>query len=386
MKDIRSLSIFSFNSGWKTFFRAFLTLVAVLFIGGYAFILVVDPYDSIPFSPNWERVPVDRDQPFFYPGLARSARFDSAIIGTSTVRLLRPVDLNRKFSSRFVNLAMNAASVSMQEAILDIFLRHHPNPKTIIIGIDHVHFKAKHFQPQLADPSIWPAWLYDQNPYNNFPPYRFRTLKHAWRQFLYLTGIQTYKYGRDGYTDFTKPMDEYDLRRARENIYGTPQPQPIQAIDPPFTMAPEAIRALAFPSLRYLERMLDKLPDETNKILIVTPFHHYAQPTPGSEEALRWQEFLRRLANVAENRPRTCVLNFNIPSPITMEDSHYWDPGHYTVKIAAQLAQLIAEGAHGGGENANYVRLVPMSDGREAEPGRARVKTPKESGAPTGEG
>jgi hypothetical protein len=358
------LFIFSFDGGWKTFFRMFVFLLVGLFIGGYAFILVVDPYDSIPFSPDWDRTTVDRDQPFFYPSLARSARFDSAIIGTSTVRLLRPDDLNERFQCRFVNLAMNAASLLKQEAILDIFLRHHPKPKVIIFGIDHVNFEEKNYQQRIEDSKLWPEWLYDQNPYNNFPPYRFHTLKHAWRQLLYLSGLKTYQYGRDGYTDFTKPMDEYDLNRARVKIYGMHDPKPIKAVVPPVTMSSQAIRELRFPSLVVLERMLDKLPPETVKILFVTPFHHHAQPVPGSEKEILWGEFLRRLVALAKNRPRTCVLNFNIPSPITMEDSHYWDPGHYTVVVAARLAALIEEGAKGDTANANFVRLVPKNDSR----------------------
>jgi hypothetical protein len=364
MKDIRSLSIFSSNCGWKTFVRIFVFLSTTLFIGGYGFIVIVDPYDSIPFSTAGDRTTVDRDQPYFYPSLARAARFDSAIIGTSTVRLLRPDDLNERFESRFVNLAMNAASIFEQEAILDIFLRHHPNPKTIIIGIDHVNFDEKNFQRHIGDPSLWPEWLYDQNPYNNFPPYRFHTLKHAWRQFLYLLGVKTYKYGRDGYTDFTKPMDEYDLNRARVKIYGTLEPKSVTAVEPPVTMSSQAIRELRFPSLGVVARMLDKIPQETVKILFVTPFHHFAQPVPGSDKEILWQEFLRRLAALAESRPQTCVLNFNIPSPITTEDLHYWDTGHYTVAVAAQLAALIEEGAKGDSVNANYIRLASKNDSR----------------------
>jgi len=350
-----------------------------LFIGGYVFIVVVDPYDSIPFSPRWTRATVDRDQAFFYPSLARAARFDSAIIGTSTVRLLRPDDLNERFESRFVNLAMNAASVFEQEAILDIFLRHHPHPKTVIISIDHVNFDEKAFKRHLGDPSLWPEWLYDQNPYNNFPSYRFHTLKHAWRQFLYLSGIQTYKYGQDGYTDFTKPMDKYDLNRARVKIYGTHVPKPIKAVVPPVTMSSQAIRALPFPSLGVLERMLDKLPPETVKILFVTPFHHYTQPAPGSEKEILWQESLRRLTDLAGNQPRTYVLNFNISSPITMEDSHYWDPGHYTVVIAARLPALIEEGVKGDVVNVNYVRLAPKNGSPARGPDQVDAATPKEA-------
>lgn len=379
------MSIFSSDKGWKPFFRLFVILLAALFTGGYAFIVVMDPYDSIPFSPKWERVPVDRDQTYFYPALARSARFDSAVIGTSTVRLLKPEELNPRLDSRFVNLAMNAATVFEQEAIFDIFWRHHPNPKTVIFGIDHLYFEEKNFQAHLGERGYWPEWLYDQNPYNNFPAYRLKTLTHAWREFLTITGLKTYKYGRDGYTDFTKPLDEYDLNRARVKIYGSPTPKPVRAVEPPVRLPPETIRAMQFPQLEVLTRMLDKLPAATVKVLFITPFHHYAQPPPGSEEEIRWREFLRRLTDIARNHPRTWLLDLNIVSPITSDDSHYWDTGHYTVIVASHLAALIEEGIRGRNRSDDFVRLYPPSDPATPDaPDRMGVVPPQPPGGSEG--
>ena len=98
----------------------------------------------------------------------------------------------------------------------------------------------------------------------------------------FLAGFKTYKYGPDGYTDFTKPMHEYDLNRARVKIYGSHDPKPIEAVVPPVTLSQKAIRALRFPSLGVLERMLDKLPKERLKFFlsprfIILPNLHPAQ-------------------------------------------------------------------------------------------------------------
>ena len=345
MKDIRNLSIFSSNGGWKAFLRTAAWVLLVLFLASTIFILVVDPYGSIPFSPDWERLAVDGDQRLFYPNLARAARFDSAIIGTSSGRLLRPDDLNKRFTSRFVNLSLSAASVYEQETMLNIFLAHHPHPKTVILGIDHVYFGKEYHARHIGAADDWPEWLYDQNPLNNFPPYRLHTLTHTWRQFFSMTGLKTYKYGRDGYSDFTHPMDEYDLNRAREHIYGTQEPKPFKAVVPPVRMSSAEIGALKFPNLAVLARMLSKLPDETVKVLVLMPTHHYIQPPLGSASAIHWQEFLRRLTELTRNLPRGYVLNFNISSPITTQDANYWDGLHYTVVVATELMSMIADGA-----------------------------------------
>ncbi len=75
---------------------------------------LVDPFDTLPLSPPAERWPVATDARFSFPALARAARFDSAVFGTSTSRLLRPAVLDPAFGARFANLAMNDATVYEQ--------------------------------------------------------------------------------------------------------------------------------------------------------------------------------------------------------------------------------------------------------------------------------
>jgi hypothetical protein len=358
MKGIRNLSIFSSNGGWQRFLRTTFWVLLILFLGSVTFIAVVDPYGSIPFSPDGERLAVDDDQRLFYRSLARSDRFDSVIIGTSASRLLRPVDLNGPFASRFVNLALSAATVYEQETMLNIFLAHHPNPKTVIIGIDHTHVGENYNKRPPGITDDWPDWLYDQNPLNNFPPYRLKTIEHAWRQLLSMTGLKAYKYGGDGYSDFTHPMEQYDLNRARELIYGTHEPQPVKTVDPPVQLSPAEIDAFNYPNLAVLSRLLNNLPDDTLKVLVIMPTHHFTHPPPGSVEEIHWREFLRRLTELARHLPRGYVLDFNIPSPITTQDSNYWDGAHYTVVVATDLMNLIVDGVQGTADNANYIRRI----------------------------
>ena len=128
--------------------------------------------------------------------------------------------------------------------------------------------------------------------------------------------ITTYKYGADGYTDFTKPMDEYDLNRARVKIYGTLKPKPIQAVIPPATLSSRVIQELAFPSLAVVERMLTKLPDETIKILVVTPFHIFAQPVPGSENEIHWlYPFDKVYKRITNGRKDSLAFYFSVFIP-----------------------------------------------------------------------
>jgi len=95
---------------WSTFLRWLLGASSVLAMLLYAFILLLDPYEVVPFAPSLARAPVSTNQRFSYPALARDASFDSAVIGTSTMRLLDPEYLDALTGARFVNLAMNSAT------------------------------------------------------------------------------------------------------------------------------------------------------------------------------------------------------------------------------------------------------------------------------------
>src|SRR4051812_39210368 len=110
--------------------RRFLRLLLATWLGSAglicAFVVLIDPFNTLPLSLPLARAPVSTNARFAFPALARSANFDSAVIGTSTSRLLRPVVLDRAFGARFANLSMNAATAYEQARLLEVFIREHP--------------------------------------------------------------------------------------------------------------------------------------------------------------------------------------------------------------------------------------------------------------------
>ena len=102
----------------------------------YAFVVLVDPWDTLPLSPPAPRVPISSNARYSFPALARSQRFDSIVLGTSTARLLQPAQLDGPFGAHFANLAMNSATAWEQTQLLRVFLRAHTNPRAVLIGLD----------------------------------------------------------------------------------------------------------------------------------------------------------------------------------------------------------------------------------------------------------
>ena len=87
---------------WRRFIVIMSTSLAALTLFCFSFVVLVDPYDSLPFSLDFERVQVDGTQRLFYPALARNSRFNSAVIGTSNVRLIKPDILNNVLGGRLL--------------------------------------------------------------------------------------------------------------------------------------------------------------------------------------------------------------------------------------------------------------------------------------------
>jgi len=306
----------------------------------YAFVVVVDPWGMLPLSPPFDRVPVTSNQRFAYPMLARSPQFDSAIIGTSTSRLLRSAALDPAFGARFVNLAMNEATVFEMSSIFNVFRRAHRQPKVIIVGLD-VRWCVTGDSYQRLTPRPFPPWMYGRDLWRGYGEmFNLFAVQEAGKEFGVLTGLKPPDMGRDGYTRFVPPDSQYDPVRvaARLREYTVMVPGSERA-GPPETWR--------YPTLEVLRDDLSGLPAETRKILFFVPYNHRMLTPPDSDGAAVWNECKRRVAAMARALPDTNVVDFMLPSPITGNDDNYWDGMHYRVFTADRLAKDLVAAVKG---------------------------------------
>lgn len=205
---------------WTRFIRTI--LLASAGFGGaiFAFILVLDPYQNVPFSPPLARAPISTNQRFAYPALARDPAFDSVVIGTSTSRLLDPERLNALLGARFANLAMNSATAHEQQRLMDLFVRHHPHIAYVVVGVDETWCNR---QAVIDDFTFreFPQWMFDDNRWNDLL-YLFndKALENAVRMLELLTGHREPKYRNDGFRDFTLDFRTRDEQAVLTRLYG----------------------------------------------------------------------------------------------------------------------------------------------------------------------
>lgn len=333
---------------WRGWARAFALAALALVLVLFGFIAALDPYGARVEAGQPARPLMDLNQRFMYPQIVKSGAFDSAVIGTSTLRLLDPAILSAGLSARFANLGMNAATPWEQAQIADLFARRVAAPKLVIWGIDQTWCEADATsEARRLTPRPFPPWLYDDSAWNDWPKQlNFTTLEIALRLAAHRLGLQPRRLRGDGYEVFTPPEATYDLARARFHLYHghgghvpdlTPQSPPAEI--------PVAERASwRFPALAWLEQGLAAFPATTRRLIVLPPVHASALPRQGSAAWQRFEACKAEIAAIA-TRQRAVIADYAHPSVLTREDANYWDPAHYRLPIARRIeADLTALG------------------------------------------
>src|SRR3954454_12808477 len=264
-------SSISSSDPWRRFARLLLTTAAVALAVVYGFVIIVDPWGTLALSPQLPRVPISTNARYSFPALARSAKFDSAVLGNSSSRLLEPRLLNPGFDAHFANLAMNSATAYEQSRMLEVFLRAHPHPRVVMFGLDKEwcsptvqRYTERPFPEWMYASNLWPAYAYMLNPY---------AIQEAANQFAVMTHMKRRRYGLDGYTSFVPPESAYDRVRRDAAFLRWPPTDP---------SPPKPGDVAVFPALKLLRENMLSVPPDTRKILFFVPYYLERQGEPGS--------------------------------------------------------------------------------------------------------
>lgn len=338
---------------WRRFIAAFLVALVVAFGVIAALVGAVDPYGIRVGAGDAPRPIVDINQRFMYPQLARSTRYDSAVFGTSSLRLVDPHELNTLFGSeaepvRFANLAMNAATPWEQMELARLFLRARPAPKVLVLGLDRPWCEPDADAPEKRLTfRAFPERFYDANRWNDWlDTVNLKTLEIAARLVSHDLGLRETSLREDGYGVFVPPDAAYDAARAHAHIWfdhtSRGRPAAVVPQEPPVTVTAEERAAWRFPAAAWLDDLLARLPADTRVYLVFPPAHVSAQPQPGSLAEAHDRACKARLAQIGAAHDAT-VLDFRKPSAITQADENFWDALHYRLPFASRIAQALAD-------------------------------------------
>jgi hypothetical protein len=326
--------------GWGQFLRIAVGGLAGLLAVAFGFIVLMNPYGHLPGRIFGAHVIMDINQRFQYPAIVRSGAFDSAVIGTSTSRLLDPGRLDAALGGRFANLAMNDARAWEQYRLALLFLQHQPGARTLLVGLDWVWCAGDADVDRITSRGF-PEWLYDDNPWNDWlyllNP---RTVEFAGRVAAHRLGLRPPRIPANGFEVFVPPESAYDPAKVAKLIWEG-RPKEIRPRNRAYVASAEDLRSWKFPALAWLEEVLAAAPGSTRRILVFMPVHVAQQPVPGSREAAREAACKARVAGIGRRHHAT-VLDFRIPSSLTTRDDNYWDPLHYRLPVAHRIVDDIA--------------------------------------------
>mgnify|MGYP001171438839 CR=1 FL=1 len=345
-------------ASWRRFTRLFLGLFGGAITLLTLAVIVANPFRAVPYRTGGLPL-MTSEQRLLYPSIARDPAFDSAVFGTSSIRLLRPSLLDAELGGRFAQLAIDNATAWEELQVAALFARSRPAGQTVrrvILGIDVRWCTVETASPPL-DRHAFPATLYDQSRLNDLQYLLSFASIEAVGRLAKLLNDESPRFDAAGYGNFLPPDSEYDLARVREKLWGNAGRDTRQPPQTPVALSESERAALPFASHAALRDFLALWPDQTEVLLLFVPYHIARQPVEGSRGAAHWAECRRRIVDIARSRPRTGVADMMIASPVTREDSNYWDPLHYRIGVADRLPGLIA-GAWLQGKDLPEIRVL----------------------------
>ena len=327
--------------GWKGYVACLsYSFLTILFLCGLV-IYFANPFRNIPFAPWVESPMMDINQRYQYPSLARNKKYDSAVFGTSTGRLISPKILNKFYGGKWTQLAMNSATAFEQHMLAKLFLRHHPYARSIIftidntwcdVGSDYAKFTFRKF----------PTWMYDEDRWNDLLRLMDgKTFEISVRAFAMLLGKDKARFDKNGFNDFTPDNSSFDLDKVIEKIYGGGGKREPKSQDDLQSM--HELEALKFPTHKLFEKLMANVNDKTKVIIVFVPYHYFHQGAKKSRNYQRFKECKKRFSQMAKKRENTEVLDFMIHSPITKNDENYWDPLHFKKEVAKTMVKEMSD-------------------------------------------
>ena len=322
---------------WARFARSLGVVVVALLSVSSGLITLANPYGNLPFSAFSRHVIVDGHQRFQYPALAHSGRFDSVLVGTSTSGILAPSSLNRAFGGHFANLAMDSARAWEQAQIATLFFDYATAPATLIVGIDTVWCEPDADTNRITERGF-PDWMFDRNPWND-PLYmlNLNSLELSARRIMHAAGLQAARISDDGFKAFLPDDATYDADKAKAKIgtWTASDYLPVAVVN-----IPTGTPVFQFPAHKWLDQLLSK--NWARAALVFMPVHVVATGTNGSALLARDTACKTQVSEIAKKHAVT-VVDFRVPTALTLRDENFWDPLHYRLPVGEQIVNNIKQ-------------------------------------------
>lgn len=293
-------------------------------------VLLADPYGVSPIRAVSSEVVVPTQRRFIVADIIRSGRYDSFIVGTSTVNSINPAWLEEEFGGTFANVAVHGATPYEQMRILDLVLRQKPAPRLVILGLDDVWCEAApaRYHPQVQ----FPEWLFDDSRLGHFTHLlNWRAVELARRKFEIAWDVSKKRVAATGFNDDLPSDGTWSLEKAMPRLTAD-----MRLVADRMASSPSGA---TFPAAALLEDTLRHLDARTRLIVIFMPSYMPHEAAGIAPDACK-----DRFADILRKRAGT-MIDFMLPTAWTTNPSNYWDRLHFRRPIAEMLPRRIRDAA-----------------------------------------
>jgi hypothetical protein len=342
------------NPVWRRFALLFLGVFATVVGIDYAFIILVDPYDSGRFVSFGLRSPyggatngladvtggipasgtaasgaafgdTDTSQRTSNVALGRAPQFNAAIFGNSHGQLLSPQRLSRATGLNFVQLTVPGSNVREQLAMMHWFIAHHTDIAAMVLALDERWCVT---DPALPVRTPFPFWLYsDSNIVYLSHAMSTRSLRDSFRRVAAAFGSPP-SVDPAGYAD-------YETGKTWSFKPGRP------ATADEFPVG-DARASRDFPGLIRLDAVLGEIPAATPVVIVMPPQFHTRLPPAGTPAAQFRDACKDRIAQRARRGAGSAFIDFLVDSEIARAPENFMDDEHYRANIARIIEADIA--------------------------------------------
>ena len=323
------------GQGWRAFSISFGAAAAAILAGYVALAYLVDPYDTGRSPIGWKTGVRPQGPRTAVASRGRDPAFDGASIGNSHIQLVSPERLAEKARIPFVQLSVPATSPAEHFAILGWYLRHHADPKAIVIAPDEYWCTD---DPALPNPKSFPFWLLaDSTPAYLRGLMRFSAAQEVVNRLGRASRRNPSRARPDGWSDYEPTY----LGLAANDPRGAAQ-QAAQR-DTPAPDGPDPGRGgPRFPAADRFADIAARLPATTALVVVFPPISPATLPRPGTVREAAETACKDAVAAAARRHPRTAVLDWRTRRPDLADPSLFFDQGHYRRPVADSLADGIA--------------------------------------------
>jgi hypothetical protein len=207
---------------------------------------------------------------------------------------------------------------------MDWFLRHHPRPAAIVLGLD-----VTWCLDTLNNEKPFPFWLYDESTLAYLGGLvRYSALEHIPGRIAILFGSAT-PARADGYQDYEADYRALDQGLLRAQL---DRERPTWSVN----------ASNAFPAADGLRTLLAHLPASTAVVLAWPPVHISALPLAGSPGEATMRACHASFSRLASERPGTAIVDWAVDRPEAHRAENFFDQSHYRDNLAEALQEDIA--------------------------------------------